>query len=83
MNSRDTFDEDGNWPKYRIWVIDTVSRLRSDVDGLRNDLKLDVIPKINDLENKITALQIKSGVWGLIAGMIAALLAILVKGQFS
>ena len=34
-----------------------------------------------DLENKIVALQVKSGVWGLLAGLLGVVIAWIVKGQ--
>ena len=71
-----------DWKKYKIWVIDNVRRLRSEVDGLRKKINDDVMGKLNDLENKITALQIKAGVWGLIAGLAGVTITILIKTYF-
>jgi len=75
-------DENGDdWKRYRIWVIDTVRRLRSEVDDLRGQINNVVMVKLNDLENKIVALQVKSGVWGLLAGLLGVVIAWIIKGQ--
>ena len=76
-------DETNNadWPKYKIWLIDSVRRLRSELDELSNKINDDVIHKLNVLENRITALQVKSGVWGLIAGLLGVVIAMAIKAQ--
>lgn len=74
-------DNGSDWRKYKIWVIDNVRRLRSELDVLSDKINDDVIYKLNVLENKITALQVKSGVWGLIAGLIGVVIAMAIKSQ--
>ena len=77
----DVMSNGDEWKNYRIWVIDTVRRLRSEVDDLRKQVNDVVMVKLNDLENKITALQVKSGVWGLLAGLLGVVIAWIIKGQ--
>lgn len=78
--------ENGNngddWKKYKIWVIDNIRRLRTEVDGLRSQINDVVMAQLNELENKITALQVKSGIWGLIAGLLGVVIAMVIKSQF-
>jgi len=78
--------ENGNggndWKKYKIWVIDNIRRLRDEVDGLREQLNDVVMIKLGDIENKIVALQVKSGVWGLIAGLLGVTIAMFIRSQF-
>ena len=77
----DVVSNGDEWKNYRIWVIDTVRRLRGEVDDLRKQINDVVMVKLGDLENKITALQVKSGVWGLLAGLLGVVIAWIIKGQ--
>ena len=78
--------ENGNngndWKKYKIWVIDNIRRLRTEVDNLRTQINDVVLVKLNDLGNEITRLQVKSGVWGLIAGLLGVTIALIIRWQF-
>jgi len=76
------YENGDDWKKYKIWVIDNIRRLRSEVDSLRDQVNDTIMAKLNDLENKITALQVKSGVWGLIAGLLGVVIAMTIKSQF-
>jgi len=76
------YENGDDWKKYKIWVIDNIRRLRNEVDGLRDQVNDTIMAKLNDLENKITALQVKSGVWGLIAGLLGVVIAMTIKSQF-
>ena len=75
------YENGGDWKKYKIWVIDNIRRLRNDVDKLSEDINVVIMDKLNKLENKITALQVKSGVWGLIAGLLGVVIAMIIKSQ--
>ena len=46
-----------DWSNYRIWVIDNIRRLRVEVDGLSSHIQNKVMLKLNDIDNKITALE--------------------------
>lgn len=70
-----------DWKKYKIWLIDNVRQLRREVKDLRDQINIDIIQKINKLENEISKLQIKSGVWGAIAGLLGVTIAMLVRSQ--
>ncbi len=72
-----------SWKRYKIYVIETIRRLRKEVDGIRIKIDEDIMTKLNYLENQITKLQVKAGVWGLLAGLIGVLIAILIKSQFN
>ena len=64
--------EDGNgWPEYRKMVVGDLERLTAEVRWLRND-----IAKMSDA---VSALKVKAGVWGALAGLLAAVSAILAK----
>lgn len=76
------YNNDKDWLKYKIWVIDNIRSLRNDVKKLQNDITDTVMKELNTLENKITALQVKASVWGLASGLIAVLISILVKSYF-
>ena len=71
-----------DWKRYKIYVIETIRRLRIEVDGVREKIDEDIVTKLNYLENQISKLQIKASVWGLLAGLIGVLIAILIKSQF-
>ena len=81
------FDENGNgefpnrndWKKYKIWVIDGIRRLRVEVDALKKRIDDVVMVKLNAIETDITKLQMKSGIWGLIAGLLGVTIALLIK----
>ena len=71
---------DGDWERYKLYVIETLRRLRKEVDDLEVSVKT-VLDKINTIENKITALQVKSSLWGLGAGVLGAILMIILKSK--
>lgn len=75
------YENGGDWKKYKIWVIDNIRRLTKQVDKLSEDINVVIMDKLNKLDNKITALQVKSGVWGLIAGLLGVVIAMIIKGQ--
>jgi hypothetical protein len=71
-----------SWKRYKIYVIETIRRLRKEVDGIRVKIDEDIVTKLNYLENQITKLQVKSGVWGLLAGLLGVLIAMIIRSQF-
>lgn len=72
-----------SWDRYKIYVIETIRRLRLEMDDLKKKMDDDVMTKLNEIENEISKLQIKSGVWGLLAGLLSVLAAILIKSFFA
>jgi len=76
-----TNNSGGDWNRYRIYVIETLRRLRTEVDKLREKIDEDIITKLNHLENEISKLQVKSGAWGLLAGLLGVVIAMVIKSQ--
>jgi len=74
-------NDDKSWGRYKIYVIETLRRLRKEVDKIREKIEDDIVPKLNELEREITKLQVKSGVWGLLAGLLGVVIAMLIKSQ--
>jgi len=74
--------KNGDWGRYRIYVIETLRRLRKEVDKMREKIEEDIVPKLNKLENEISKLQVKSGAWGLLAGLLGVVIAMIIKSQF-
>jgi len=71
-----------SWDRYKIYVIETVRRLRIEVDDIRERIDEDIVTKLNYLENQISKLQVKSGAWGLLAGLLGVVIAMIIKSQF-
>jgi|TARA_Y100000310_G_scaffold253900_1_gene260900 hypothetical protein len=64
-------DENGDWREYKKLVISEIDRLSSHIGNLEK--------KIDHLRSDVVMLKIKSGVWGLLAGLIPVTIAMLVK----
>jgi hypothetical protein len=77
-----TNNNDDSWKRYKIYVIDNIRRLRIEVDKVREKIDEDIVTKLNYLENQISKLQVKSGVWGLLAGLLGVLIAMIIRSQF-
>jgi hypothetical protein len=71
----------GGWDRYKIYVIETLRRLRTEVDKMREKIDDDIVPKLNQLEHEISKLQVKSGAWGLLAGLLGVVIAMIIKSQ--
>ena len=76
-----SFNNNDDWGRYKLYVIEALKRLRKEVDDLQKNVKT-TIEKLGILENKIVVLQVKSGVWGLAAGILGVILMTLLKGKF-
>lgn len=61
---------DKNWDHYRIYVIETLTLLNTEVKAIRTD--------INDLKSQVQVLNWKSGLWGAVAGAIPVLVVLIV-----
>jgi hypothetical protein len=79
MDDIEFVDSDDSWKRYKIYVIETIRRLRKEVDGIRQKIDEDIVTKLNYLENQISKLQVKSGIWGLLAGVLAVVISMWVK----
>jgi hypothetical protein len=75
-------ENNDSWDRYKIYVIETIRRLRIEVDKIKEKIDEDIITKLNQLENEISKLQVKSGAWGLLAGLLGVVIAMIIKSQF-
>lgn len=63
-------DMEGGWPEYRRLVMNGLDRI---------ERRLDIhSERLGKIERNITMLNVKSGVWGAIAGAVAAGGAVLI-----
>lgn len=61
---------DGNgWTKYQLLVLSQLETHHRDLNSLN--------AKISDLRVEISALKVQAGIWGLIAGIIPAAVALI------
>lgn len=79
MDENDCGGGDNTWRQNSIFVLEGIKELRSDIKGLVT--KIDDNAKEQDKRfdklqltviTDITALKIKSGIWGLLGGLIPA-----------
>ena len=56
---------DDEWKAWGNHVLSELTRLSSDIHGLRSDLK--------DIYGDVSALKAKAGIWGMIGGCIPVL----------
>ena len=64
-------DENGDWREYKKLVMSEMERHSGHLCRLEK--------KIDNLRNDVVMLKVKSGVWGLFAGLIPVTIAILTK----
>ena len=64
-------EENGDWREYKKLVISEIDRLSDHISNLEK--------KIDHLRGDVVMLKIKSGVWGLLAGLIPVTIALLSK----
>jgi len=58
------------WDKWGNHVLEELKRLNGNMDKMNAD--------ITEISKEISALKVKSGVWGFIAGAIPAILALVI-----
>tara|TARA_R110002051_G_C8574113_1_gene476275 strand:- start:61 stop:336 length:276 start_codon:yes stop_codon:yes gene_type:complete len=63
--------ENGDWREYKKLVISEIDRLSGHILGLEK--------KIDHLRGDVVMLKVKSGMWGLLAGLIPVTIALLTK----
>ncbi len=61
-------DPDKNWSHWAVHVIKTIERLDEEIDELYDNH--------NKVENEVSKLEIKSGIWGAAAGLIMVFILI-------
>ncbi len=57
------------WSKYELYVVNKLSSLESNTVELRGDIK--------QLRTDVAKLQVKSGVWGFVGGLLPVTLGII------
>lgn len=72
-------DEAADWGEYRRLILSELSRIAAAVAEV--DKKVDNIrtQEISAIKVEVAMLQVKSGVWGGVAGLLVALAAVLLK----
>ena len=84
-------DDINNWDKWSKFVILSIKEIKSDlkiintktekifiIEEIKEEIKMLQL-NIDKIRVEITALKIKSGVWGLIAGSIPVILLLIIK----
>jgi len=61
----------GDWRDYKKLVISEIDRLSGHIGNLES--------KIDHLRGDVVMLKVKSGIWGLFAGLIPVTIAVLAK----
>jgi hypothetical protein len=64
-------EENGDWKEYKKLVISEIDRLSTQIGCLEK--------KIDHLRSDVVMLKVKSGIWGLFAGLIPVTIAVLAK----
>ena len=64
-------EENGDWREYKKLVISEIDRLSGHIGSLES--------KIDNLRSDVVMLKVKSGIWGLFAGLIPVTIAMLAK----
>ena len=64
-------NENGDWREYKKLVISEIDRLSGHIGSLES--------KIDNLRSDVVMLKVKSGIWGLFAGLIPVTIAMLAK----
>lgn len=63
-------DENNGWHEYKLLVIDRLDTLKDGLEQLTNT--------VNRIDKQVTAIKIKSGLWGAIAGSVPTLIGMLI-----
>jgi hypothetical protein len=66
--------EPNGWNEWSKFVLKELERLNTCYNALDS--------KVSKIQTEIAMLKVKSGVWGAVAGIIAVVVAVLVKTHF-
>ena len=66
---------------YRIFILETLHRYNKDLDEIKK-LQITIVQDLSDVRAQLAGLKVQSGVWGLIAGSLPVLIAMLSKWVF-
>ena len=64
-------EKNGDWREYKKLVISEIDRLSGHIGSLES--------KIDNLRSDVVMLKVKSGIWGLFAGLIPVTIALVTK----
>ena len=74
--------ETNNWGRERALVLEEIKRLRENHEKVENKIEvlLDRLHKdTTSIRVEVAKLQVKAGIWGALAGVITALVAVLMN----
>jgi hypothetical protein len=61
----------GDWDEYRKLVLSELRRLEAAVEGMRDE--------VQQLKVEVARLNVKAGMWGALAGVVTAAVAVLLQ----
>jgi hypothetical protein len=67
-----------DWDAYRIYILETLARYNKDLDEVKK-LQTTIVQDLSEMKAQIAGLKVQSGVWGLIAGSLPVLIAMVSK----
>jgi len=82
MSPREEAESCDNWTKYQKLVLNELERLSGCHDKMNNKMdnfQEQIGTKIGEVRIEIAMLKVKSGIWGLMGGLIPVLVLILVN----
>jgi len=80
-NGENKLNEKDGWDEYRIYILKALERYNEDLDDVRN-LQTVIVKDLSDVKAQLAGLKVQSGIWGLIAGSLPVLVAMLLKWMF-
>jgi hypothetical protein len=66
----------GDWAEWRTHVLEELKRLSAGIDGVKGRIDEMNSIEIGSLKAQIAVLQVKSGVWGFLAGAVPSAVAV-------
>jgi len=79
---QDALHDNNGWDEWKRYVLGDLKRMSKDQSDMReaNDTQhIAILNNISDLKADISALKVKAGIWGLMAGAIPVGIALLVQ----
>jgi len=76
------FDTEKTWVEYRQLILSELHRLQSNIIDLGNKIDRnynDYQAEMSKIKIDVAMLQVKSGVWGAVAGLLVALAAVFLR----
>lgn len=66
------------WDRWQNYVLNELKRLNSSYEGIVGTMSNIRANDLTKIKTEISALKVKSGIWGLMGGMIPAIIAIII-----